>query len=258
MVAWNEKGIYSIIDKEKQVELLDQNYSLGQPFYQLFKNGERGAAAGFGYSSRTKPQDTLFEGRIKDVSIIEKGEIFVKLRISYEVEGTQHYDFFVTLYHHIPVIDVNAYVTKTIETDPEGLYIHFPFVVQKGQWKVEKQGILMTPGKDQLPDTCCDYYSVTHGTVLQNDQLGVGISLLDAPMIMFNGFNLWDFNKTIEATGTMYSWLTNNKWETNFKIHCGGLYDFRYRIEFGAALRDDQEAYEKIYSNSYEFLAIRK
>lgn len=258
-VMWDEKGITSIYCKESNQQLLSEatEQSLGKPVYQIFKGGKRSDAAGFGYSSRSIPDDTVYGGEIRTLEMVENGPVLMKLKLVYEVEGAHTYVAYMTFYHELPVIDLNFHVTKTIETDPEGLYIEFPFKLKDALWEVEKQGVFIRPGKDQLPVTCCDYYNVSHGLRLTNGDYGIGMSVLDAPMVMFNDLNLWKFSTETRPDGIMYSWLTNNKWETNFKIQCGGMYDFRYRIAFGKALADSDEAYKTIYNNSYELLAVR-
>lgn len=256
-LTWTDEGITSIVSKDSEVDIIEKGCQLGQPVYQIFKDGERRDAAGFGYSSRTKPKDTVYEGVVQKVSVVEEGAVYVKLSVLYEIKGAHHFELFVTMYHSMPVMDINVNVTKTIELDPEGFYIHLPFTVDNGRWYIEKQGIFIEPGKDQLPDTCKDYYSVSHGALMRNDEMGIALSVLDAPMVMIGGLNLWDYKETVDSSGTMYSWLTNNKWETNFKIHCGGLYDFRYRLEFGSELCCEEKAYKKIHANSYELLSVR-
>lgn len=258
-VIWNDKGICSLVSKDVRTELLKQteDQKLCLPVYQVFMNGDRGDAAGFGYGSRKKPEDTVFKGALDAVEIMESGPVFVRLKLAYTVEGAHDYNVYVTFYHELPIIDFNIHVTKTIERDPEGLYVQFPFDLKDGKWEIEKQGIFIKPGVDQLPGTCCDYYSVSHGARMTNGSFGIGLSLLDAPLMMINGLNLWNFSTEINPTGTMYSWLTNNKWETNFKVQCGGMYDFRYRLEFGSGLADAEQAYETVYRNSYELLAVR-
>ena len=89
----------------------------------------------------------------------------------------------------------------------------------------------MRPGVDQLPGTCCDYYSVQEGSALIAPDLGVLLATPDVPLVHIGGLNLWKYTTTREPTGTFYSWLTNNKWETNFPRYVGGLYEFRYHIE---------------------------
>ena len=52
-------------------------------------------------------------------------------------------------------------------------------------------------------------------------------------MVQLGKLRLWTYSTSIEPTGPLYSWLTNNKWETNFRLSCGGAYDFRYVIQMG-------------------------
>lgn len=62
----------------------------------------------------------------------------------------------------------------------------------------------------------------------------------------------------IEPTGPLYSWLTNNKWETNFRLSCGGAYDFRYVVQIGRAFAEAGQAAAQARSLSYPPLVMRK
>lgn len=256
---WDQIGFTSIQCKGSSKQILgsEDGKRLAMPVYQIFKDGQRRDAAGFGYGKRTKPESSIYYGKTESIEVVECGKVFMRVKASYEVEGAHAYDVYTTFYHDLPTIDFSIHVTKTIETDPEGLYVQFPFELEEGKWEIEKQGDFIRPGIDQLPGTCCDYYSVSHGLRMCSDDYGISLSTPDAPMVMFNDLNLWDFNTEIDPAGTMYSWLTNNKWETNFKIQCGGMYDFRYRLEFGHQQADDQQAYDTIYRNSYELISVR-
>jgi len=61
-----------------------------------------------------------------------------------------------------------------------------------------------------------------------------------------------------EAAGPLYSWLTNNKWKTNFKVTCGGRYEFRYIIEAGKHLAEADAAMDACRANAIPLLTVRR
>ena len=258
-LEWGSEGVKSLLSRETGQELLaDAADGLGAPVYQLFPGANRSAAAGFGYTARAKPADVISHGVLKSMSVCEEGAVFSVLKASYEVPGASLYNVYFTLYTGLASIAISVEMTKDIVTDPEGMYVTFPLALPGGQWYIDKPGALILPGRDQLPGTCCDYYPMIHGAVLAGDSAGVALTSLDSPMVTIGGLKLWDYSTTIEPSGTLYSWLCNNKWETNFKVDCGGFYESRYVLEFSSAFHDPQKALACLKNNTYDALVVRK
>ncbi len=259
-MKWNkEQGVYSLVDKETNNQILDSKEDgLGAPVYQLFKDGNRWAIGGYNFQERIPQQSQIFKGRIKEIKKLEDGPVLIKIEIVYEVEGAISYCVDYMLFRELPQIYMNVKLIKTNEMEPEGLYAAFPFCVENGTWYADKAGIFIRPGIDQIPGTCTDYYLVGDGVVLNNDKLAVSLSLLDAPMVHFNKLNLWDYSNNRVPKGGVFSWLTNNKWETNFKCMCGGSYSFRYVLEFGGHMAKDNQMFDKCRDNNFELLVVRK
>ena len=171
--------------------------------------------------------------------------------------GAVNYTLEATFYRDLPVIDLAARLVKTDVADPEGMYVALPFAVAGGAWSLDKPGGPIRPGTGQLPGTCCDYYCLQHGAVLAGSRTGVVVATLDAPLVQIGKLRLWEYNTAIKPTGPLYSWLTNNKWETNFRILTGGAYEFRYRIEVAAAYKDAAAGVARCRALSYPPLVLR-
>ncbi|WP_239619287.1 hypothetical protein [Cohnella mopanensis] len=259
-VEWDEKrGVHTLIHKPSGASILkDGNDGLGSPLYQLFEGGNRQNAAGFGYSARTIPNDEIYHGQLKRISNIVSNCHFETWAFEYEVRGTHSYLAEFKFYRALSRFDVSIKMNKENTLDPDGVYVAFPFQTEQGVWHLEKAGAIIRPGMDRLPGTCVDYFSVQGGAALVGNQVGVLLSILDAPMVHIGKLRLWDFTEHIEPTGTLYSWLTNNKWETNFKASCGGYYEFRYTIDVSQEYQDSDSAIRAVRENNYEFIAIRK
>lgn len=254
-VQYGPGGIASIVYKAEGEELLDKNApALGAPVYQIFPNGERGDAAGFGYSPRVKPPMEIHDPELLSFEMVERGEVFTHLKAAWRIKGAAeaitHYYF----YTGVPKIMVTAEIAKDLVRDPEGMYVCLPFRAEGGEWVLDKAGAFLKPG-EQLPDGCCDYYSVNRGMVLEGDRTGIAVNTLDSPMIMINGLKLWDYTKTADTSGPVYSWLSNNKWETNFRTQCAGYLESRYIIEIGTEAKNNGR--QVLESNEWDILTIR-
>lgn len=220
------------------------------PVYEVFPNGIRQKAAGFGYSARTIPQSVITEGRLIDFKVAEDGNIFTKFVYNYNIEGSKRTSVAVYVYKSLPRIEITGEFAKDLEIDPEGMYLKFN-ISAKGEWYLDKAGAFFKPGQ-QLPETCCDYYSVQKGVALVGDNSTVTVNCFDAPLVTFNKIKLWNYSTTAENTGALFSWITNNKWETNFRTECAGFLESRYRLAFG------NNAQQQLEENEYDFLVLRK
>lgn len=258
-VSWETpRGLYSMIDQTSGQELLGASSGgLGTPVYQIFPGGNRGAAAGFGYSARTIPRDEITPGQCTRIRRLTSGQVCERWELLYEVPGALDYVLQATFHHHLPYLELTARMVKTEVTDPEGLYVSFPFSLQPATWYLDKPGAPIRPGIDQLPGACCDYYCLQSGAALVGPKSGLAWTTLDAPLVHLDQPKLWKYSTTIDPRGPLFSWLTNNKWETNFRLTCGGRFEFRYLLQASADLNDPQRALEVCRINAMPPVVLR-
>lgn len=247
-IRWQDgQGIVSLMVAGNEV--LDGSVPLGAPVYQVFPGFDRWAAGRTsGRRIRQQPENT--PGKCTSIKRTVAGPLYDRWEFAYEVPGATAYTLEATFYHALPTIDLAVRLTKTDVRDPEGMYVAFPFAIPGGTWLFDKPGAPMRPGTDQLPGACCDYFCLQHGAALISPRAGVVIATLDAPLVHVGHLRLWEYNTTIQPVGALFSWLTNNKWETNFRILMGGAYEFRYRIEAAASVDRAREL-------SYPSLVLR-
>jgi hypothetical protein len=248
-VEWDtEKGITLLIEKQSGANLLvEGDEALGMPVYQVFPSSpDEGTdpcslrrQAGI---KKEKPRDVVTRGKLVSVSRIQSGEVFETWKFRYEVPGASFYEVEFLFPRDASWIGIQARMNKENVWDPEGMYLAFPLAAEGGEWWLDRGAALMRPGVDQLPLSCCDYTMVQDAAALCGDKAGASVTLIDTPLVMVGGLKLWDYSKEGRPEGTLYSWQTNNKWETNFKASCGGFYDFRYVLDIGPELTDPQRA----------------
>jgi hypothetical protein len=256
--AWTrESGIVSLTDRATGTQVLDPAAgALGRPIYQVFPGGNR-SAAGASLANRKRPHDQVTPGQCIGIKRVASGPVYERWEFQYQVPGASQYTLVAVFFRSLPQIEITARLIKTDVRDPEGMYVLFPFAVAGGVWHWDKPGALIRPGIDQLPQSCADYYLVQHGATLAGKECGIAWATLDAPMVQLGQLRLWTYSTSIEPTGPLYSWLTNNKWETNFRISCGGAYDFRYLVQIGRAFADAEQAAGQVQTLSYPPLVMR-
>lgn len=254
-VRWDEKKIISLRSRKTGDELLcDNEVQLGQPVYQVFENANRSDAAGFGYSARKIPESKVTYGKPSGIEVLCSGNVFTMIRINYEIEATKKcYTDFV-FYNHLPRVDVNIRMAKDLVIDPEGMYVALPIEAPEGEWYLDKPGVLFKAGMS-LPETCQDYYAVDRGMVSKGGKETVTVNSLDTPLFTIGELKLWKYTTGIDPRGRLFSWILNNKWETNFRIDCAGFLENRYIITIG---NENAQPEEMLEHADLEPLVLRK
>ncbi|MBI4889247.1 MAG: hypothetical protein HY821_01400 [Acidobacteria bacterium] len=257
-IAWSQQsGIVSWTHRPTGTELLaTQRGGLGCPVYQIFPKATR-YEAGKVSGERHRPAAEVSFGNVTAIRRASSGPIFERWIFTYSVSGTTEASVELVCYRNLPHIDLTFRAIKTNVADPEGLYAHFPLALPNARWYFDKPGAVIRPGIDQLPGACCDYYCLQKGAALSAPGLGVAWATLDAPLVHLNGLNLWHFTTQSSGEGPLYSWLTNNKWETNFRLYLGGGYSFRYRLEAAAQYAKPEAAIARLSTLSQPPLVLR-
>jgi alpha-mannosidase len=92
---------------------------------------------------------------------------------------------------------------------------------------------------DQIPAACKNWFSVQRWVDISNDRFGVTWSPVDAPLVEVGGItaNLVGSQTDPRAwiqhlapSQTLYSWVMNNHWHTNYRAEQEGPTVFRYAI----------------------------
>ena len=191
-----------------------------------------------------------YKSHLCDRKLVENGDLFCTLKLSYELEGTRMYDVFLKAYKHMPKAEVTVRIHKTSRWEPENLYISLPFTAGgKNTLYVDKTGCVVRPGIDQLPGSCQDFYLIQNGLVWEGCDKTVSMIAKDAPLISLGGLEAKRIKLCSGADeernhSMVYSWPMNNFWETNFKVDLGGFYEFRYILDV-----EEKKTVEQVFDN---------
>ncbi len=135
-------------------------------------------------------------------------------------------------------VDVIDVLDKQKVLDKESVHFGFPFQVPAGTMRVDIPWGVIRPEFDQLAGACKNYLTVSRWVDVSNQQCGVTWSTLDAPLIEVGGIHVdvsdpftpdaWIHH--LPPTQTLYSYVMNNYWETNYKASQDGMTRFRYSL----------------------------
>jgi hypothetical protein len=82
-----------------------------------------------------------------------------------------------------------------------------------------------------------EWFSVQHWMAAYDANVAVGIVPMDAPLASFGGINRGKWPGQFQpASGTLFSYVMNNYWDTNYRAGQGGDFVFRYAIGSAAKL----------------------
>lgn len=233
------RGIYSIIDKSSGKELMRGDSSCGAfaGIYEVtdIKDGACETRKDMG-RNRKANKTKRYEAKLCDRQIAENGDIYVAVRLDYELFGTGLYTVFVKIYKHQPKIEVMVRIHKESRWEPENLYVALPFTAgADSTLYTDKTGCIIRPGIDQLPGSCQDFYLIQNGVLWQSGEHSVAVMTKDAPLIALGDLRakpvkLCDGHDKAQNKAPVYSWVMNNYWETNFRVNLGGFYEFAYTM----------------------------
>ena len=179
---------------------------------------------------RTAPDLTLHQAELVSARRERLPGIGARLVVERRLEGCTSVATVVTLYDELPWMDIANQVTKPATLDKEALYVAFPFALTKPTVEVEVPLGRMTVERDQQPGSCRDWYCHAHWVWLHDAAGGVLWSGPDTPLLTLNDIFRGQWRRKIEPDGTLFAYVLNNYWPTNFAARQGGELSFRYRI----------------------------
>ena len=116
----------------------------------------------------------------------------------------------------------------------EGVYFAFPFAMEHPQFRYEIQNGVVDPRRDQMPGAGKEWFSVQHWVAADEDGLSVALVPLDASLVCLGDIFRATWPKQFgERPGTIFSYVMNNYWDTNYAAGQGGDFTFRYVLVSG-------------------------
>ena len=151
------------------------------------------------------------------------------------------------------LVYIENMMDKELEYRPEGTFFGFPFNIPGGKWTVNTPFANVRVEDEQLVGANRNYYTVERYCTLLGDRYGIDWITPDANMVQFAPIRFtppWGgdphWRRHIEPDGTIYSWVCNNHWETNYKAGQDGKLTFRYILRPFERATDPKNASEHV------------
>jgi alpha-mannosidase len=187
-----------------------------------------------GDSDNAKPDSDIV------VSVVESGPLVVELQVISKATGCRTVTRSMRLIYDQPWVEIANVVDKLPFTAKDGVHFGFGFDIPQPITRVDIPWGVIRVEEDQLPAGNRNWLTMQRWLDISNSTDGVTWCSLDAPLfecgtITANQTGDWKgerkpWLRRIEPTSTIYSWVMNNHWFTNFPLTQDGPVTFRYRI----------------------------
>lgn len=222
--------ISNLFDKELNKPLLtkDAEWEMGEFIYEIIDSRhpmEQYRAPQF---IRRRPEKIRFER-------YEKGVIWDTYRFRGETVAGREPDNLTVEYRIYNVekkIDIVYRLRKKAVTDPEAVYISFPYQVDDGKIYLDVPGGNIEAGVDQIPGSSNDWYTVQNFATVRSNDMQVVMGSPEIPLMQFGAINTGRYKAgAVPQSTNMYSWPMNNYWVTNFNADQMGMLQWSYFIK---------------------------
>jgi hypothetical protein len=232
-------GISSILDKELNRELVDQAapQKFNQYLYQRFET-----------TRYTVPMRTYVPEKAELACI--KGPVASMMISMVKAFGCESISQKVILYEDLKRIDFVVDLDKSPSgrsladyrqgnaRNKEALFYCLPFQVPGFTIRHQLPGAVVEPITDQFAGSSTDYYGIQHFTDLSNQDFGITLATVDAPLVEYGSPRPAPWGKPdgyehiMEKPGNsrVYLYLANNMFFTNIRMSQPGKMSFRWSV----------------------------
>ena len=223
----NTGAISSLFDKELNLELTDaQNpWKIGQAIRETLPKRDK-----YELSHTTVSGVTVDKGT--------NGQVWESIKIAAELAGTDKgtdksskgLEMEIRLYKNVKKVELKYTAHKQIVTDPEATYVAFPFALPDSRIVFETIGGTLSQG-EQLPGSSSDWNVAQNFVAVRGKTGQIVVTSNEIPLWQFSDFNLGKFERYPKpGKTTLYSWVMNNYWFTNFRAYQEGGFSWSYQI----------------------------
>ncbi len=234
-------GLRSWYDKELGRELAVQKgpWQLGQYVYEWVDHQPDGRMAIFAPDFTQEDygvghRDTPFRRRGAaqvEVTATQIEAVGSSIELIMQAPGARSVRVRYLLPHHEKSLHIDMVVDKEYVTQPEAIYVTFPFALENPTFHLDLNGVPLEPEIEQLPGSCRDWYGIQRWAEVSDKNTSIVMVPVDAPLVQVGGIQTGRWAEKLNAQqATLVSWPVQNHWDTNFQAGQNGELLFRYRL----------------------------
>jgi len=231
-LAPSSGAVQSIYDKQLQKELVDQSspYRFGQYLYVTGGDKEPNSILQYRVVS-PKPELQIHAAGQGRLVSVERTAYGWRARLESSSENTPKIASEIRLFENEKKLEFVEDVTKKEVLTKEAVYFAFPFAMSHPQFRYEIQNGVVDPSKDMYPGAGHEWFSLQHWVSVQQGDVSGTVMPLDTPLITLGDINRGAWPTEFgQRPGSIFAYVMNNYWHTNYRAAQGGDFHFRYVV----------------------------
>ncbi|MBT1695520.1 hypothetical protein KK083_01445 [Fulvivirgaceae bacterium PWU4] len=203
------------------------NYATGKGLNEYIYTGRNAAS----------PQ---YVTRVRSIERLNDGPVSATLRVTADAPGCYSLVRDITVYKGIKRVDLRNVVDKIDNRERESVRFAFPFNISNAETVIDLAFGEIRPEREQLTGANKNFYSVNNGVSISGMRRNILLTTVGTPILEVGGMQgeAWmsdtkeflDWSRAASSSPTVYSWVMNNSWRTNYKASQSGKVEFRYSI----------------------------
>lgn len=189
------------------------------------------------YVPSRKPEDVQRNAGAK-ITVRDRGPLVASLSIESEAPGCRKLTRELRIVDGLDHLEITNILDKQKVLSKEAVHLGFAFHVPDGIMRMDTPWAVICPDTDQLSGACKNYFTVGRWVDVSNADFGVTWTTRDAPLVevgnisvdVASPFEGQHWTKQLDPSQTLFSYVMNNYWETNYKASQEGPTTFRYAI----------------------------
>jgi alpha-mannosidase len=225
-------AVKNIFDKELDEEIVNLSSPYRFDQYLYVTGGDQWPNRLQEFSSASPmPKLTIHRANGGRLVMITKEPFGIVARLESSAFNTPHVSTEIILFDGQKKIEfINRVYKKKVYTK-EGVYFAFPFRMDRPEFRYDTQNGFVNPANDQMPGAGKEWFSVQHWVEARQDGLSVAIVPVDAPLVTLGDIVRGRWPKVFtQRIGTVFSYVMNNYYFTNWPAGQGGNFTFRYVV----------------------------
>jgi len=167
-----------------------------------------------------------------EIRVKERGPLVASLEIRSAAPGANSLVRNIRVVDGLPRVEITDILDKQAVRTKEGVHFGFDFNVPKGQIRLDTPWAVVRPEIDQIAGASKNWFTVQHWVDVSNAAIGVTMVTPDSPLVEIGAITAeLPWMAHVAPSQTLYSYVMNNYWHTNYKADQSGVTVFRYVLQ---------------------------
>jgi Glycosyl hydrolases family 38 N-terminal domain len=236
-------SIRSIVDKRTGAELVAADSTFG---FNAYIYDHYATAGGINHqSSKMEASANLAligsRNLARPAALVDHGRTAVRQWLTYETvaPGAEWVRTTLTLRPSTGVLEIENRIAKVATMAKESAFFAFPFAAANPTIRLDASGTVNGTDVPHVPGGAEHMQAIRRWAALHDRDIGIAWTTVDAPLVELGSIAVpyapFPVSTPSREPATIYSWVHNNLWDTNFPSQQAFEMTFHYRVAACAA-----------------------